>query len=740
MNATLRDRPRGPLLLAGPALLLSLAATVPPGAEAVAGDHVRRPPPADTVDGWNSPRVLRLVESAVEARRHAWSDSALTSFRAEAQGHVYFLGGVDAGGTDGDDASGVAAGEAGTHLVRADQVALEVLWHRGRSVQTLVGRRTEERLPTSIRYHIDHLSLVLENFGDRIRLGEGTEVRDVVHPLAPGAPDLYEYRLADSLGLGVAGRRRTLYRVEVRPRDRSRPGVVGEMHLDADSRAIARMRFTFTPAAYRDDDLESIEVELESALWEGRWWLPAEQEVTIRRRARWLDFPLSGVIRTRLRVHDYEINPEPPPRLPPGDRVTRRPEDELAAFDGWRTGLHEGPLEEGEADTPDADRVRRRARDLMADRRLVGTAPLSPSLSGVSDLLRARRAEGALTGMGARWAPDDARALTAWAGRPLAGGGTQWRAAYRGPLGPLQAELRVYGDRLSDAGGVAAASGLVSTFGFLLDGEDFTDPYFRDGGSLALRTSAGAGTARARVTFEEHESAGPAADPPGAASPRPIRPVREGDLASLAVGWRAPLARPLAGALTLDVAAEGASGGIADFGFTRLTARVEGRASPAASPWDWRLDGGVGVAGGDVPPQRLYLLGGRGTVPGYGFRRWAGDRAAWVHLEAAREVPGLGPWVRVRAIVAAGWTEVAGPGAGAVAAWREAAAGDAGAGTGAEVVRPALVAGPTGGVRPSAGVGLGFFDGTVRVDAVRGLDGGRWEWMVSVDPRWWGVL
>ena len=44
------------------------------------------------------------------------------------------------------------------------------------------------------------------------------------------------------------------------------------------------------------------------------------------------------------------------------------------------------------------------------------------------------------------------------------------------------------------------------------------------------------------------------------------------------------------------------------------------------------------------------------------------------------------------------------------------------------------------GLRPSAGAGVDFLDGILRVEAARGLDHGFWEWMVSVDPRIGSIL
>ena len=49
-------------------------------------------------------------------------------------------------------------------------------------------------------------------------------------------------------------------------------------------------------------------------------------------------------------------------------------------------------------------------------------------------------------------------------------------------------------------------------------------------------------------------------------------------------------------------------------------------------------------------------------------------------------------------------------------------------------------AGGTRTVRTSATLGLGLLWDLVRVDGARGLNGGEWQLLISLDPRWWGVL
>lgn len=675
---------------------------------------------ADTApDGtWNAPRVLELVRSATEARRrHAWSDSTLRGFRARAQGHVYFVG------SPGEGAGG-PWGEAGERTVRADQVAIRIRWQApGRSHQTLVGRRGERRLPADIHYHIDHLTAVLENFGDRIRMGEGTEVRDVLHPLAPEGPDLYDYRLADSLGLRVAGRDARLYRVEVRPSEPDTAAVVGDLHLEKRSKALVRTRITFTPAAYRDPALERITVDLRSALWDGRWWLPAEQTTTIRRSARWLDLPISSEIRTRLRIHDYRINPDSPVRLAPGHRVTTLPGERLEAFDDWRAGLYDGLTADRDAEPADGAAIRRRARELVGDRYLAGSARVAPAVPAVSELVRARRAEGALVGAGWRFGVDDARTLELWAGHPFAAGGLEWRAAWRAPAAGGTLELEGYGDRYTDVGPWPGAAGLISSLGFLVRGEDFTDPYRRTGGTARLTLPVGDARLWLGLTAEAQRAMSAVARPPGDDPVRRVRPVAAGELVALTTGWRQPLGRAAGTSWSADLEVESAADGIGDFGFARALTRLRGRSGPGAAPWAWSVDGALGFAVGDLPPQRLLLLGGRGTVPGYRFRSRVGDRAGWLRLTASRDL--LSPWLSLRAIGSAGWAELAGPG-------REAA-------DRAGVLRGGSPAGGSG-VATSAGLGVGLLDGLLRVDLVRGLDGGRWEWMVSADPRVGGLL
>lgn len=691
-----------------PALVLLLAAGHGPLSAQEAGRTG-----AEGRGGWDGPRVRGIVRAAVEARASARADTALRNFRAEVEGHVYYLGALAPGeGASGDEAQ----------VVRADQVALRVRWQRpGRSRQTLVGRRSERRLPTSIQYHIDHLTLVLNSFGNRIRLGEGTEVRDVLHPAAPGALEHYSYRLADSLGMGVAGRRATVYRIEVRPRDPGTPGVVGLMDVDPAAGAVVRLRVTFTPASYRDPELERIELDLRSALWHGRWWLPVEQRQIVSRRIRWLDVPLSGVIRTRLRVTDLETNLDSFPRLPAGHHVVSLPEPRLRSYDGWTGGLYDSPLVAGAA-AADREALRERAGELLRSSVDRGGG-LRPSLPAISSLVRARRGEGARLGAGGRVALASGATLTAHAGHPFARGGLQWRAGARLPLGETVLEADIYGDRFTDVGPWTASSGLIATFGWLVRAEDFRDPYFRDGVTVGVERPLLGGRGGLRLTVEEHHAAHPVSDPPGDDPVRPVRPAAEGDLVSAAATWSGPIGARLDAAWRMDVRLEAAPDGPGGTAYTSARLNAVGRSRPTTGSWSWSAAAGAAALGGSPPPQRLLLLGGRGTVPGHRFRRWGGDRAAWLRIEGARDV--LGRWVRLRGIAAAGWAELAGPGRAAAAAFRGPTGGELGG---------------TTGVEPALGVGIGLVDGLLRVDLVRGLEGGRWEWMVSADPRFWGVL
>lgn len=144
-----------------------------------------------TQPAWNGERVSELVRQARDLRQATAIDVALQAYRADARGYVYFF--LDR--TNSDDRT----------LVKTDQVALEVFWRAPRqSRQRLVGLRDVKELPTNISYHLDHLTVVQDDFGDLIRLGNGDEVEAVVHPVAPGADSIYDYRLTDSLTVTIS--------------------------------------------------------------------------------------------------------------------------------------------------------------------------------------------------------------------------------------------------------------------------------------------------------------------------------------------------------------------------------------------------------------------------------------------------------------------------------------------------------------------------------------------------------
>ena len=250
--------------------------------------------------GWGDSAATALAARAVAVRARSQGDSAVRAWQVDARGVLLFLARLGA--------------ESGpTRLVRADQLDVEVYWRApGRSKQVIRGWRDRRYLPNELQYHRDHLGIVTDGFGPRIRLGEGDEVRDIVHPLSAEGLARYEFARRDSVRVSAAGRVVTMDVLDVRPRDPALPAVVGTLYLDRASAELVRFRFSFTPASYRDPSVEQITVRLENALVDGRAWLPYHQSIEIIRNAGALDLPYRGIIRGDWSFGDYTLEPALP--------------------------------------------------------------------------------------------------------------------------------------------------------------------------------------------------------------------------------------------------------------------------------------------------------------------------------------------------------------------------------------------------------------------------------------------
>ncbi|HEY9013460.1 MAG TPA: hypothetical protein VIM84_00140, partial [Gemmatimonadales bacterium] len=261
------------------------------------------------------------------------------------------------------------------------------------------GWRDGRFLPTDIVYHRDHLGIVTNNFGNVIRIGEGDEVRDVVHPLSPAGLSTYDFALSDSLAIRTATGEVTVYEIRVRPRSYARPRVVGSLYVDVATAELVRFRFSFTSAAYLDRHLEDISVVLENALYRGRYWLPYRQEVEIRRRATWLDFPARGIIRGRWEIDDYELNAPFPPELngQPAIGGLLQPGGAVA----W-----DQPLEQAIAgvaqpvNRQDMESLRAEIERIAGSQVLAGLPSRRLAANSLSDIARVNRVQGLALGFG----------------------------------------------------------------------------------------------------------------------------------------------------------------------------------------------------------------------------------------------------------------------------------------------------------------------------------------------------
>jgi hypothetical protein len=210
-------------------------------------------------EAWNTPAALALIgrARATSARRIA-VDPERRSYQAAATGHVFFL------------ADRPSTGER--TLIKADRSRSRSTGRRrARRASASSGCATRRFCPTNIRYHLDHLTVVQDDFGGR---HPDRRRRRGVHVLPSRGPGRRERLRLRARRFASPSRSPTAVRSTSRrcacARARSTsPGYVGSVYVDRASAAIVGMTFTFTPVSYVDSYLDYIRISLDNSLWEG---------------------------------------------------------------------------------------------------------------------------------------------------------------------------------------------------------------------------------------------------------------------------------------------------------------------------------------------------------------------------------------------------------------------------------------------------------------------------------------
>jgi hypothetical protein len=655
--------------------------------------------------GWDSPRVRELITRASHRRAEPRADTSLHNYRATAEGFLYFF--LDR-----------RSSEERT-LVRVNQIGLELYWMQPDIArQRIAGMRDASPLPNTMRYHIDHLTMVQNGFGDVIRMGDGDEVRDVVHPVSARGASIYEYRLADSTEVRVPSMPQPIqvYEVQVRPRRVDRPGFVGSVFINRQTADVTRMTFTFTPSSYVDKRLDYINLTLDNALWEGKYWLPNEQTVEIRRQLPELDFVAGSVIRGRMHILDYQLNAAIPDSIFQTSRpvISAAPED-LANYK-FEMGLFDDVAQSGLAQTAEAAGLRREAAELIGARFMSGLPALRLYYPDVSSAIRYNRTEGLNLGLGATYSHGPPWRYDAAVG--YAFGSQRVSTLGRITYAPSATSLSLagYTHALRDLGPVTPLAGIANSLAGLVLGKDYTDPWYatgaafvasrplteslRVGATLRAERQTGATLTQTHAPFD-HD-----------ADFRAVRAIDGGDEYSLLLSLDRP--QPTQGIVAwgASLALRGAQFNAADSGFddgTYAKAQLSGDLliRPASHAREFRSKLAFAAMTSGAPVQQYFAIGGTGTLPGFAYRTFTGRTGALATAEYSQRV--AYPWLGIRALGSVG---VAGH----------------------KSFTPALSTWSTtssDGPRASVGAGVSLFWDLLHVDVVKGINGGRWVTQIS---------
>jgi hypothetical protein len=709
---------------------------------ALSATAVDAQPEGSRRSAWGDSSAIALARRAIARRMGELADTTLHDWRATARGHLAFLGQIGDGWIETPK------------LVQTEELALDLAWRRpNQSVQRLVGRRDSLLLPGNVGYYRSRYAVVLNDLPDLIRLGDGRDVRDVPHPLAPEGLSLYEVALGDTLRIRLPGGAIDVQELLVRPRDPRAPRVVGTVYVDASNAAVVRLSFTFTRAALLDPRIETLAVTLENGLVSGRYWLPRRQEVEVARRDKWLDIPARGVVRGRWDISGYSVNDSVPvaqllSRYPPWSSA---PADSLRAYAFGGSVLDRLPADIAMTTDEEVREVRVKAEAAVREALLVRRSGTALSGRGVSDALRINRVEGVAVGFGLSRTfgsvlRPSARMRYGFSDRELKGRVAIGRVTSPGSPS-VGVELWAERDYRDVLGGErsGAANSLASLFG-----SDATLPVDVRGVGLTLVRPLRPGrTARIELGVERQAPLRVRFDAPiGTFEPstvaRPIEAARlridvgssmagsgDGWRRSWRVGgglvvhgdwesWRDPDARPSSNPMFEDIVLSGG----------QALARLDGQATLDRS---WRggargarvqLSAQMQRATTDVAPQLALFAGGPASGPGYPVGVLEGAALGSVRGELRYAVPFLP--IPLRQFGTAPKRMVLVPFVHAVA-----------------------VGGPprqfrfdyrTSGVYPSVGLGGLFVFDLIRVDVARGLRNGQWMLNIDVDRAFWGIL
>ncbi len=719
------QRSTPPVLAALAVALIALAAPTHL-AEAQAQGQTPLAAPARGNQTWRDALADSLVRRAIDRRSVQLADSTLLSYTASAHGFLAFLAQLGEGVI------------IPPKVVQSEELQLSIAWWQpGRSAQRLVGRRDTTLLPADVGYYRDRYSVVLDNLPDRIRLGDGQDVRDVPHPLAALAPRIYEYAMGAVLRIRIPGREIVVDEVKFRPRNAALPAAVGSVYLDRETGAVVRLSMTFTRAAIIDKRIETLVVTLENGLVRERYWLPRRQEVEVSRGSTWFDIPARGIVRGRWEISGYTVNERIAPSTMVLPRWSAAPRDSAKAYPFTGRVIDALPPEIQIASSEEVVRARVQAEAAIRSSMLSRPASAAVTGRGMSDLARFSRTEGLAIGIGA----SHRSSIGVQVGGRVRYGLGDRQLKGQVAIGPVPAFgrtplVQLFAERDYRDLAFAERAGVTNSMAAALFGSDYsTQVDTRAIGVLWRRRPTSAFTWR--LAYENDRPLSVQASPlSGRFAPTGTAWDIEGVRADVQGigGWVGADQRGARGQWSLQASAgafEGFGPPSDDDLFTiqpllrPLVARAQGLVQftkPLGGDRALFLQTFAGVAGGrDLPPQWLIFAGGPWSAPGYDFHAFASRAMLSQRLEFRQPVPApsiplkrwgkspphvtLAPFVQL--LATAGGTPD----------------------------RPTTAA-----LRPSAGMGVLFFYDLVRADVARGLRDGRWRFAIDIDRGFWGIL